>query len=154
MAWRMGTGTELQMTFTKLCLCKYMDMHVCTQIVCVCTGGQRSWAIREGGKGEIEQDSSLLRIKEKGFSLGFPGNLGESCAFPGHMLVTWVLLSGWVSSLGALRAGGPMELKWGLLWSSRELIGFDELKAWCFDWLGADNVYKWKCWEFTSSSSF
>lgn len=68
---------------------------MCAHSLCVCAQGVREIEqLGKGGKGEIDQDSSLLRIKEKGFSLGFPGNLGESCAFPGHMLVTWVLLSG------------------------------------------------------------
>ena len=39
-------------------------------------------------------DSNLLKIKEKGLSLGFPRHLGESCALPGHMLVRRKLLSG------------------------------------------------------------
>lgn len=69
---------------------------MCTQLVCVHRGSEK---LRNWGRGLKEKydrmgDSSLLRIKERGFSLGFPGNLGESCAFPGHMLVRWVLLSG------------------------------------------------------------
>ena len=58
MACRMGTGTELQMTFTKLCVFVQTHGHarVHTAHVCEWGGVREVEELGKGSKGEIEQD--------------------------------------------------------------------------------------------------
>lgn len=75
-----------------------MHVHVCAQLVCVHVG--RRGVVREveelwKEKQNRRDDSNLPKIKEgKGWRLGFPWHLGESCALLGHLVARRMLLTG------------------------------------------------------------